>query len=186
MASSTGKPSRVTRRRLSSALLRSGPRHAGCAGGVVDACGRKAWRSGRGRCPRQPQAHQQELVALRLGAPGARPRSRHGRRASTRSSHVSGTARSIARSGRVPVDQPRMRAGADAGIFAVAPVDEVVPALRARAGHGWRSRRPAGRASRRPRASSRTARGPRPASGTTSLPASRRRSNRVPGSMVSW
>ena len=43
-------------------------------------------------------------------------------------------------------DEAAVRAGADAGIFAVAPVDEVVPASRRPAGRGWRPRRPAGRA----------------------------------------
>ena len=41
--------------------------------------------------------------------------------------------------------QAAMRARADAGIFAVAPVDEVVDRSPAPAGRGWKSRRPAGR-----------------------------------------
>ena len=78
--------------------------------------------------------------------------------------------------------QPPVRAGTDAGIVAVAPVDEVVPALGARAGRGWRSRSPRARPRRRSPPWRGTCRPPPPASGRPrSRPRAARSPKRVPG-----
>ena len=97
---------------------------------------------------REPQSHQQEFVGALLAVervvgddavargldphqPGFRPLFGGG-----------GVAHAVD-------VEPAMGAGADAGIFVAAPVDQVVPAFARRAGRDWRSRRPAGRALRR-------------------------------------
>ena len=133
MASSTGKPSRVTRMRLSSAFRPCHRARKSCAGGGRSSVRPESLVKRRGRCPR---------AAAGPSAGTRRPRSSGvSRRSSSttpwpsrldpRRASVSGS-RSVAVARRpVPVDQPAMRAGADAGIFAVAPIDEVVPAFRA-------------------------------------------------------
>ena len=174
-ASSTGNPACVTRSRPSASTTiapssrstRNAPRIDRAAGQRGIALGIDAFG--------EPQPHQQEFVGALLAiehvvgddamAVGLDP-------------HQPGLGAFLGR-GRMPdaADvEPAMRARPDAGIFLAAPVDQIVPALRARRARGWRSRRPAGRASRRPPASRRRARAPspRPASSTCPRHAGRR------------
>ena len=108
-----------------------------------DACGRRAWRSARGRCPRAgagPSPAVRRPPPPRSGCrrwPGRCP-------AGPPLLPLEGQFFGGGGVALVVDQQPAMRARADAGIFAIAPVEQVVPALLARAGRGWKSRRPAG------------------------------------------
>ena len=132
----------------------------------------------------EPQAHEQEFVALLLRAQGlvldeARPS------ASTRASQASGRRSQACASRPARRHEPAVRAGADAGIFAVAPIDEVVAALAAGAGvvRDFVGRQ-AARCRHLPRRLEEGEAGV--LVGNASLPASCRRSKAVSGSMVSW
>ena len=128
-ASSTGKPGGVTRRRPS-AVVSTAPssRRNRDALRVERAAGERRVAR-RVDAFGEPQAHQQEFVG--------RSRSRVSISSTIRpwpvrlDAHQPGFRALLGRGGAAAaVDvEPAMRAGADAGIFVAAPVDEIVPAL---------------------------------------------------------
>ena len=128
----------------------------------------------------EAQAHQQEFVALLL-ARHARPLDEAVAVASRPRSHISGCFRSRCARRRPWRHEAPMRARADAGIFAIAPIDEVVPALGAGRAHGSRSRRPAGHARSQISCVTSNRRAARRRRASTSLPAACSRSKTVSG-----
>ena len=184
-ASSTGKPAGVTRRQpspslstkpcsLSVAMRRgsSGRPASACVARRVDAFGEAQAPSAgiRRRAPRRVSSSSViDAVAERLDP------------------HQPGFRALLGRGGvAAAVDvEPAVRAGADAGIFVVAPIDEIVPALGARPRVVGDLVGRQARARRRSPASCRRARGAVSSSGMTSLPAACSAANGVSGSMVS-
>ena len=95
------------------------------------AAGRRFRRSAADRCPpAQAQAHQQELVGLGAAQQVLRCETRPSPCRSTSASHASGRSSAASDSPAAHVEAS-MRARSDTGIFAVAPINEIVPALRA-------------------------------------------------------
>ena len=98
------------------------------------AAARRARRSGAGRCPRRGAGPSSAsrwpdprgATAVRAAMPEPR--------VSTAASQASGVRQRLGRPAGAAAGQPAVRAWADAGIVAIAPVDEVVPALGAGAG----------------------------------------------------
>ena len=121
----------------------------------------------------QAQAHQQRFPrAGRAGCSASSSVTAWPSR-STRASHSSGARWRRAASSAPVQHQPLMRARADAEIVAVAPIDQVVPALGAGLARSWRSRRAPGRSGPPPPPSPSTAAPPR------RRPAGRRRRGHV-------
>ena len=141
--------------------------------------------SAAGRCLRRAAGPSAGIRRPARRASAARPSIRPWPLASTRISQDSGRF-SVAVAWRLPsIIEPAVRAGADAGIFVVAPVDEIVPALGAGARVvGNLVGRQAARRRRSP-ASRRRARAPDRRPAMTSLPAACSAANGVSCSMVS-
>ena len=133
----------------------------------------------------QPQPHQQELVGLLR----ARQDLAAGDAVAPGLDEVGpGLRHSFGDRHDAPAvfDEAAMRAGADADIFAIAPIGQIVAAFGARAARGWKSRRPAAHARRSSPASPRKARRPgRCPEWRTSVPRASAW-NGVPSSIVSW
>ncbi len=196
-------PTSSRRRRAGSTDRRSRPgsRRAGAcragwrAGARRSRVSRPCARQARDRAPirgqsRRPQidalgeaqAHEQRLDAALRPAGSPSPRRCRGRCAASAASQFSGF---LWRCVGVAA-APAVRAGADAGISAVAPVSEIVPALLAGAGVvGDFIGGQAGRRGHRP-GSARRARRSRPDRRGRARRCAAIAAKRVPGSMVSW
>ena len=129
-ASSTGNPSRVTAMRASAERARKPSPSSARMRASSSARPVKAAVAGGVDALLQAQAHEQELVALRFG----RQRLLHDHAVAVALDEPEpGLGMLLGRGGDAGVagDEPAMGSGADAGIFAVAPIDEVVPGFRA-------------------------------------------------------